>query len=860
MSLFNHSRKLLKLLGITVWLCLISLCAFTVSAQETIMKVRGEVRDSLTHTPIPYSAVFLTGTQRGILTDENGKFEIITAKPFTAIQVSVMGYDTKTIPVSKWHNGKKITIDLVPTGVKLKEIVIKPGKEKYSKKNNPAVDFATRIRKLGDSTDPKRNDYYSYDKYERITLALNNFDPRSDKNLILKNMKFLKDYVDTSEVSGRPILNISTREKSSTVYYRKNPQNEKEYIEGLEMKGLDDFMDNDNMLTLFEDVLREIDLYQGQIPLFRNHFVSPLSSIAPDFYKFYLTDTIEVDSITCVELSFVPRNSESMGFVGRVYVPVGDTTMFVKKVIMNVPHDINLNFIEKMYIEQVFDKAPDGSRLKLRDDLVAEISIMRGVQGLYMRRNTAYANHTFNEPQNSESLFSPLGRTVELDSAYMRSSDYWAEHRIIPISHTENHVDDLAQRIRSFKFYRIAEGFVRYMVTGYIPTGKNSKFDIGPLNSVISHNFVEGWRPKIGGLTTANLSKRIFARGYVAYGTKDKVWKYSGEVEYSFHDKKYHSREFPVHALRLSHLYDVDMIGQHFAFAQADNMFLSFKRHDDKQITYHRQTKLDYILELRNNFSVTASLIHERQEATQYMPFIDGRGKNLGHYQEAMLKLQLRYAPGEKFYQHKSTRKNINHDAPIFMLTHTYAPKGILGNNFGVNVTEVSVQKRFWLSFMGYADLIVKGGHVWSKSAYPNLLIPTANLSYTIQPEAFSLMNPMEFVNDTYASWDLTYNANGALLNRLPLIKKLQLREVFAFRGLWGHLSKRNNPEYNMDLFRFPADAYTVPMTNMPYMEVSVGVENIFKVLRVDYVWRLSYRSNFNADRSGPRIALHFTF
>lgn len=194
------------------------------------------------------------------------------------------------------------------------------------------------------------------------------------------------------------------------------------------------------------------------------------------------------------------------------------------------------------------------------------------------------------------------------------------------------------------------------------------------------------------------------------------------------------------------------------------------------------------------------------------------------------------------------------------MLTHTYAPKGILGNNFGVNVTEVSVQKRFWLSFMGYADLIVKGGHVWSKSAYPNLLIPTANLSYTIQPEAFSLMNPMEFVNDTYASWDLTYNANGALLNRLPLIKKLQLREVFAFRGLWGHLSKRNNPEYNMDLFRFPADAYTVPMTNMPYMEVSVGVENIFKVLRVDYVWRLSYRSNFNADRSGPRIALHFTF
>ena len=170
------------------------------------------------------------------------------------------------------------------------------------------------------------------------------------------------------------------------------------------------------------------------------------------------------------------------------------------------------------------------------------------------------------------------------------------------------------------------------------------------------------------------------------------------------------------------------------------------------------------------------------------------------------------------------------------------------------------MQKRFWLSFMGYTDIIVKGGHVWSRSAYPDLLIPTANLSYTIQPESFALMNPMEFVNDTYASWDITYNANGALFNRIPLFNKLRLREVFAFRGLWGHLSKRNDPAYNDQLFRFPVDAYTTPMTNMPYMEVSVGVENIFKILRVDYVWRLSYRSNYNADRSGPRIALHFTF
>lgn len=829
-------------------------------SEESLLRVSGVVRDSLSHTPVPYSAIFLVGSQRGSLADENGRFEILTAKPFSAIQVSVMGYDTKTIPASNWRNGKKLTIDIVPTGVRLNEVVIKPRKEKYSKKNNPAVDFVTKVRNLGHTTDPKRNSYYNFDKYERITLALNNFNPESTKNILLKNMKFLKEHIDTSEVSGKPILNISTREKTSTVYYRNTPESEKEYITGLRTSGLDDFMDKDNMLALYEDVLREIDLYQGQIPLFRNHFVSPLSGVAPDFYKFYLTDTVSVDTVRCVELSFVPRNSQSMGFTGRIYVPVGDTTMFVKKVVMNVPHDINLNFIDKLYLEQIYEKAPDGSRLKLRDDLVAEVSLMPGVQGVYLRRNTAYNNHTFENRDSLNNIFEPLGRTVESDSAHIRENDFWTAHRIIPISGTENNVDFLAQRVRSVKFYRIAEMFVKRMVTGYIPTSKQSRFDFGPLNSVISHNFLEGWRPKIGGITTANLSKHLFARGYVAYGTKDKVWKYSGEVEYSFNAKKYHSREFPVHALRLSHLYDVDMIGQHFAFAQPDNMFLSIKRHDDKQITYHRQTRLDYILELRNNFSVTASILHERQEATPFMPFIDGKGRNFGHYQEAMVKLQLRYAPGEKFYQMKTSRRNINHDAPIFMLTHTFAPRGIFDNSFGVNKTEISVQKRFWLSFMGYTDIILKGGHVWSRSAYPDLLIPTANLSYTIQPESFALMNPMEFVNDTYASWDITYNANGALFNRIPLFNKLRLREVFAFRGLWGHLSKRNDPAYNDQLFRFPVDAYTTPMTNMPYMEVSVGVENIFKILRVDYVWRLSYRSNYNADRSGPRIALHFTF
>ncbi|MDE6928219.1 MAG: carboxypeptidase-like regulatory domain-containing protein, partial [Muribaculaceae bacterium] len=298
-----------------------------------------------------------------------------------------------------------------------------------------------------------------------------------------------------------------------------------------------------------------------------------------------------------------------------------------------------------------------------------------------------------------------------------------------------------------------------------------------------------------------------------------------------------------------------------YLYTNADNMFLSLKRMSDTRVTYHRVTSFDWTCELANNFSFVLGLKHERQEATRWLPFVDGYGNRLGHYNESSVSLQLRYAPGEKFYQTKTHRIPVNLDAPVFQLTHTLAFKGFAGSRFDINKTELSVGKRFWLSAFGYIDAIISGGHVWSRSPYLNLLIPNANLSYTIQPESFALMNPMEFINDSYAQWDLTYWANGLLFNQIPFVKKAKLREVVSFRGLYGHLSRRNDPQYNPELFRFPSDADTRHMNQGPYMEISVGIDNILRCLRLDYVWRLTYRrTDYPVDHSGLRLALHFTF
>ncbi len=819
--------------------------------------ISGLLVDSVTNEPLPFAAVFLKGSDRGTMTDENGRFEINTSVNFINVSVSLMGYNNKEVFVTKGESNN-ITIQLVPTGVALNELVVKPKKEKYSKKNNPAVAFAKRVMAKKKQYDPKNHPYYSFEKYYKLTCGLTGFS-NDKESWILKKFKFLHEFMDTSEVSGKRILPMSIKERVSTESYRLNPESHKEYIKGVKRAGIDEVFDEESIQRFLEDVFREINIFSNDVTFMQNRFVSPLSNIGIDFYKYYLNDTVTINGVKCIDLSFSPFNPQSFGFNGRIYVVADDTTMFVKKVKMNVPKDINLNYVEKIYIEQDFEKAPDGSRLKTRDDMTVEFRIIPATQELYARRVAIYSDHSFDKPQD-ESIFKKEATKITAADANYMPEEFWKDNRKTPIKESENSVKHILARLRQVPLFYWGEKVVVTLVSGYIPTSKESKFDFGPMNTTISGNTLEGLRLKTGGMTTANLNDHLFARGYVAYGFGDKKWKYSGQLEYSFNKKKYHNLEFPIHSLRLLHKYDLDHLGQHYLYTNDDNVFLALKRMPDKAVTYKRTSELEYKLETESGFSIAAGMKFDIQEASKFIPFVDGYGKTYDNYKETSFNITLRYAPGETFYQTKTYRIPINLDAPVFTLSHTYAPKGFLGSKYCINKTEVGVQKRFWLSAFGYTDIILKGGKIWSNVAFPDLMLPNANLSYTIQPESFVLMSPMEFMNDRYLSWDITYWANGAIFNRLPLIKYLKLREAFSFRGLYGKLKDSNNPANNLELLRFPDMNNSSPMDKTPYMEMGVGIDNILTCLRVDYVWRLTYMNRANIDRRGLRIQLHFTF
>lgn len=849
-----------KKISFVIVFMLIVLCG---EAQNTIVK--GVVTDSITGDCLPYVSVLFEGTTIGSTTDNDGRFSISTSSKARTLLVSYLGYAEKKLNVTPGKTNT-LNIKLVPSSINLSEVVIKPKKEKYTKKENPAVVFVRNVIAAKESNDPRNHDYFSYNQYEKMVFAMNDFQPKPKKaNAKAGKFDFLVDYVDTLEL-GRTILPVSEKEKIESVFYRKDPKSEKRVIKGMKSAGIDEIFSRDGIQQFLGEVFREVDIFKNDIPLFLNRFVSPLSTMGPNFYKYYLLDTLEINNKKCVDLGFVPFTSETFGFTGHLYVTL-DSTYFVERVKLNVPKDINLNFVSGMSIEQTFSRTADGTRMITKDDIHVDFKLSEKSKGMYAQRLCIYSDQSFETPADGL-VFKEAAPVVTLKDAYKQTDDFWVINRPDEVGERKhNTVEKLMTKLRSIPLFYVTEKVVSILVSGYIPTNKDplkSKFEFGPMNTTVSGNALEGARFRVGGTTTTAFSDRLFVDGYAAYGTKDEKLKYDAIVEYSFNDKKEYRVEFPVHSIRAEYSYDVNQLGQQYMYTSKDNMFLAWKRQRDTRITYLRNAELTYYREHYNGLSYGAVLRNLREYATEYVAFNrineNGTVTPQKDYSMSELELKVRYAPNEKYYQTRNFRYPVTLDAPVFTLNHTMAKEGLLGSSYDYNRTELGIQKRFWFSAYGYVDIIAKGGKVWNKAPYPLLILPNANLSYTVQPESYTCMNAMEFINDEYVSWDVTYFMNGLLLNRLPLIKKLKWREVLSFRGLYGHLTDKNNPMLagNEGLYEFPVGSYA--MNNTPYMEAGVGIENIFKFLRLDYVWRLTYRDHPNIQTKGVRFSMRLTF
>ena len=841
-------------------------CCISVSAQN----IQGVVTDSLTNDPIPYLSVFYEGKGVGSITDNDGHYKVETRKGWNKLTFSAVGYVTKVVNIIPGVT-KNLNVRMRPADIMLDEVVVKPKREKYSRKNNPAVELMKKVIAHKNNNKLSENDYYQYNKYQKITMSLNDVTPEMLEKGMYKKMPFLKDQIELCEETNKFILPISVDETASQKIYRKHPKSEKTIIKGMSSTGVNElFATGDMLSTVLKDVFTDVNIYDNDIRLLQYPFISPISSSdAISFYKFYIMDTTFVDKDKCFHLTFVPNNSQDFGFTGHLYV-LADSSYTVKKCTMNLPKKSGVNFVDNMDIIQEFEQLPNGEWVLKTDDMIVEMTLMKIMQGFQIRRTTRYSDYAFDElPQQ---LFKRKGAEIKEADAMMRGDDFWNQYRPVPLTQTESSMDMLVKRLEQMPGFKYVIFVLKAFIENFVETGTKdnpSKVDIGPVNTMISNNYIDGLRLRMSAQTTANLNPHLFLKGYYAYGFKDHRSKYMGEVEYSFNKKEYLPREFPKNSITFSYQYDVMSPTDKFLKTDKDNVFVSFKTSTVDQMSYVRNIALKYENETQFGLKTTVEVKHSTDEPTGGLAYItnDDQKTLVPEIQTMEASLAFRYAPGETFVNTKQRRIPVSFDAPVFTLSHTTGFKGVLGGEYNFNLTEVGLYKRFWFSSWGKIDMFVKGGAQWNKVPFPLLIMPAANLSYILQRETFNLINNMEFLNDRYASLDVSWDLNGKIFNRIPLLKKLKWREAIGFKMLYGHLTDKNNPMKHpgdSELFLFPTrdgrPTSFVMDPKTPYMECSVGIHNIFKILHIDYVRRLNYLDHPDANKWGVRFMVMMTF
>ena len=828
--------------------------------------VSGIVVDAKSGSPLPFVNVYYEGKGVGAATDENGNFSVPYRKGWNILTISSVGFKKMEIPISGPIENLKVRLEV--NSQTIKGVSIKGKRKKYDRKNNPAVELMRKVIAAKKHSDLRRHDYFSYQKYEKRTFALNEFTEKVFDDEHFKKLPFLKERVETCPETGKLILPISVDETFSKRIFKKDGNIDKTIVEGRNSTGLNEFFNTgDIATTMIEDVFTDVDIYDNNIHVLQSEFVSPLSSSSGiSFYRYFIADTLDVDGIRCIEVTFTPNNSQDFGFNGSLYI-MADSTYRVHKA------------------TQEFETLPTGEQVIVNDNMIVQISVIGSFTKFHIKRDTYYSNYSLEEIPDKEFKF--LGKERLLADAMMKDNKYWNSVRPEPLTEKESTMDDFLKKMESTKGFKfvlfVAKAFIENFVETSTDREKPSKVDIGPINTIFSQNFVDGFRLRMSAQTTANLNPHLFAKGYVAYGFKDHKWKGMGELTYSFNKKAYLPREFPVNNLTVTYQYDDASPSDIFMPTDKDNVFTSFRWTKVNHMNYVQKLRVLYEREWENGLRLTAQVKKESNEATAalfYQP-LDGTGtpspdKNLhiNKFEMADVMIGLRFQPGATYINTKQRRIATNNDSPIFELNHTIGLKNVLGNDYTYNYTEAKVYKRLYLSSWGKIDTYVKGGIQWNKVPFPLLIMPAANLSYIKERETFSLIDNMEFMNDRFVSIMSGWDMNGKILNRIPLIRKLKWREYIGFNMLWGTLTDKNNPFLAKNagdsrLFYFPGEfrkdgtfkyQSRVMDKNKPYFEVVAGIHNIFKILHVEYVRRLNYLDNPDIDKWGIRIMLRMTF
>lgn len=878
MHIFVKMNRSLSCLYCDIFLLLGSFLFFffiagepSVYAQEKPLKVVVHLQDALNFQHIEGAKIISTLCPDSLMhSGRGGEFFLVLTPDQIHENVSIVlkiekqGYFSKeqTCYAQSLVQGP-LCISLVPKSNAMPDVVVERKRREYSAENNPAVKLIEKV--LANHSRQKFRRDYSYRKVEKQTIALANFDLNS--KMINRSFPFFRKYLIPSQLDSKQVLPLSVRETVSDMGYNAEKNEEHEIIRYRRHTGIEQNLDDGTMTQRLEDIFSKVDVKEEYISLLNNRFISPLSSHGRTFYKYYLTDTIVYRGEVCQVVDYYPFNTRDFCFRGRMFFTVDSLPRLMHND-MEIPAEINLNFVNKLRIVQDYAEVFPGITQVKREEMSMYFSLYYRLLSLYTQHERVYDQYEYLSP---DSLVVHAPRAIQNLSGSAEAVRYGIELENTHVISTNDGLKAFLEDVRSVPKYKVALDAVEMLTRGYIRTRYSphlvyggSAFDIGNIYTFLGRNKVEGQRVRLAGRTTSYFSPYFFFEGHVAYGFRDKEWKHKVMGTFSLNPKKYFRDEFPKHDLSITHEYDLYTPGQIYNNEAKDNFLYNIGTSYLTDRSYRHKWQIDYRKDWLSGFSVHLwgrKMTDRPAGSLQYIRVSrDYTYVSLPYINDTGWGIILRYAPGEKIYEgtmSKYQKIRLQRNIPIFTLSHQMSLK-VLGGEFFYNRTECAIQQRLWLGAFGQLDYQLTAGKIWNNVPYPMLYTPPANTAIALNEFAFQLIRPMEYIADEYLTLFTTYHMKGLLLNRVPLVKKWGLREVVSFNWAFGNTTPLNRQETAKEIFILPS--ISSEMLRTGYAEIGVGLENIFRIFRLDLYRRLTSPTTHSGPLWGVKGAIVLDF
>ncbi len=803
-------------------------CLFFVFFLTTIFaqtKVSGIVLDN-SKQPVPYANVVFKGSKTGVVSNEDGRFYIESPQNYTALIVSFVGFPDKEVKLPKQVNYDFKVI--LTEGNTLKEVKIYAGKT--SKKNNPALDILRKIWERRRKNGLKMFKQYQYDKYEKVEFDMNTIDSAFMKSKIFKGMEFVFKNVDTSKVTGKTYLPIFINETLSEFYGDNETKKTKEILKANKNSGLGN---GDGVNMFIKDLYSDFDIYDNYLNFFDKSFTSPLSRTGIDVYNYVLADTAVIDNKLCYNIVFYPRRKNELTFKGDFWV--NDTTFAIKTINMAVTKSANINWVKDIYIEQEFEVLNDSVFLPTRDYMMSDFALRKKEEskGVYGKRTTLYKNFKFNE-KKPDKFYKDEVNYID-NSVYAKTDEFWQENRFEKLNKDEVKIYKMIDTLKTVKRFKQIYNLVSILGSGYIQYGH---FDYGPIFSTIGYNQVEGLRLRAGGRTYFGPNDLWRLQGYTAYGFDDNKFKYGASGKWMINKKNRiiisGGNRRDVEQIGASLTTTNDVLGRSYASSGL------FTTGSNGKLTNINLTSLQGEIEPVKNLTFQLGFTYRTLESASSTFKLDYYEDDTftttkSEVKQSELNLQIEYTPKKKTIGYGVERRDIDSPYSRFFVNYSQGFKGFIKSDFDYQKLQLYYKQPIIIGALGRSNFIMELGKTYGKIPLGLMSVVPGNQTYFIIENTFSNLNFYEFVADQYATLQWEHNFNGKIFARIPVLRKLNLREIVGIKGVYGTVSDQNKAINASGLI------YKAP--EKPYWEYNAGIGNIFKVFRLDFAWRGNYRN-----------------